>query len=67
MAPAFGCSISMRLFALVKLHLETIISSLTAAMHVIKGKLLAVPGPEGNCGTHGVSLDLYQSGSDPLT
>lgn len=67
MAPAFGCSISMCLFALVNLPLETIISSLTAAVHLIKGKIIAVPGLKGNQGNRGISLDLYHSGSDPLT
>lgn len=68
MAPALSCPISQEcLFALVKLPLETIISSLTAAVHIIKGKLIGVPDPEGTEGTRGVPLDLYHSGSDPLT
>lgn len=68
MAPALGCPISQdSLFALVKLPLETIISFLTVAMCILKGKLIGVPDPEGTQGTCGVSLDLYHSGSDPLT
>jgi len=68
MALAFSCPISQEcLFALVKLPLETIISSLTAAMHIIKGKLRSVPDPEQTPGTRGVPLDLYRSGSAPLT
>lgn len=66
MAPALSCPITQKcLFALVKLPLETIISFLTAAMNIIKGKLIGVPDPEGTQGTHGVPLDLYHSGSDP--
>lgn len=68
MTPALGCPISQEcLFALVKLPLETVISSLTGAVHLIKGKLIGVPDPQGTQGTRGVPLDLNHSASDPLT
>lgn len=51
MAVARGCPISQEcLFALVKLPLDTVISLLTAAVGVIKGKLVGVPDPQRDSG-----------------
>lgn len=60
MALARGCPISQEcLFALVKLPLDTVISPFTAAVGVIKGKLVGVPDPRGTQGTREVPLGLY--------
>lgn len=67
MALALGCPISQEhRFALVKLPFEIVISCLTAAMRIIKGKLIGVPDPRGTQGTCGVPLNLYHSDSDPV-
>lgn len=55
------------LFALVKLPLKTVISPFTAAVGVIKGKLVGVPDPRGTQGTREVPLDLYLQLCDYLS